>query len=158
MAVHNSKLAAYQSVAIHGGVAADDPHHLILMLMDGVMQRISAARGCLARQDLGQKAELLQRSVALISELRGSLDHQKGGPLAQNLDNLYDYMARQLVRANAENRVGLLDEVASLMTEIRMAWVAVPLALRYVAGQLLARLVHIEIHDVRRRRHGSPAQ
>jgi flagellar protein FliS len=130
MAVHNSKLAAYQSVAIHGGVAADDPHHLILMLMDGVMQRISAARGCLARQDLGQKAELLQRSVALISELRGSLDHQKGGPLAQNLDNLYDYMARQLVRANAENRVGLLDEVASLMTEIRMAWVAVPLALR----------------------------
>jgi flagellar protein FliS len=130
MAVHNSKLAAYQSVAIHGGVAADDPHHLILMLMDGVMQRISMARGCLARQDLGQKAELLQRSVALISELRGSLDHQKGGALAQNLDNLYDYMARQLVRANAENRVGLLDEVAGLMTEIRMAWVAVPLALR----------------------------
>jgi flagellar secretion chaperone FliS len=130
MAVHNSKLAAYQSVAIHGGVAADDPHQLILMLMDGVMQRISAARGCLARKDLGQKAELLQRTVALLAELRGSLDHQKGGTLAQNLDELYDYMTRQLVRANVENRAGLLDEVASLMTEIRLAWVAVPLALR----------------------------
>ena len=130
MAVHNSKLAAYQSVAVHGGIAADDPHHLILMLMDGVMQRISAARGCLERSDLGQKAQLLQRAVALIAELRGSLDHQKGGALAHNLDELYDYMARQLVRANVENRSGLLDEVASLMTEIRLAWMAVPLALR----------------------------
>ena len=130
MAVHNSKLAAYQSVAVHGGIAADDPHHLILMLMDGVMQRISAARGCLERSDLGQKAQLLQRAVALIAELRGSLDHHKGGTLAHNLDQLYDYMARQLIRANVENRAGLLDEVASLMTEIRLAWMAVPLALR----------------------------
>ncbi len=130
MAVHNSKLAAYQSVAVHGGIAADDPHHLILMLMDGVMQRISAARGCLERSDLGQKAQLLQRAVALIAELRGSLDHQKGGTLAHNLDELYDYMARQLIRANVENRSALLDEVASLMTEIRLAWMAVPLALR----------------------------
>ena len=70
MAVHNSKLAAYQSVAVHGGIAADDPHHLILMLMDGVMQRISAARGCLERSDLGQKAQLLQRAVALTVNLR----------------------------------------------------------------------------------------
>ncbi len=130
MAVPNSKLAAYQSVAVHGGIAADDPHHLILMLMDGVMQRISAARGCLERSDLGQKAQLLQRAVALVAELRGSLDHQNGGALAHNLDELYDYMARQLVRANVENRAALLDEVASLMTEIRLAWMAVPLALR----------------------------
>lgn len=130
MAVPNSKLAAYQSVAVHGGIAADDPHHLILMLMDGVMQRISAARGCLERSDLGQKAQLLQRAVALVAELRGSLDHQSGGALAHNLDELYDYMARQLVRANVENRAALLDEVASLMTEIRLAWMAVPLALR----------------------------
>jgi flagellar secretion chaperone FliS len=130
MAVHNSKLAAYQSVAVHGGIAADDPHHLVLMLMDGIMQRISTARGCLARQDLSQKAQLLQRAVALIAELRGSLDHQQGGALAHNLDELYDYMARQLVRANAENRASLLDEVASLLSEIRSAWLAVPLALR----------------------------
>ncbi len=32
----NSKLAAYQSVSVHGGVAQADPHRLVLMLMDGV--------------------------------------------------------------------------------------------------------------------------
>jgi flagellar protein FliS len=130
MAVHNSKLAAYQSVAVHGGIAADDPHQLVLMLMDGAMQRIAAAHGCLERRDLGQKAQLLQRAITIIAELRGSLDHQRGGALAQNLAELYEYMTRQLVRANAENKLHLLEEVSGLLAEVRSAWVAVPMALK----------------------------
>ena len=134
MAAHNSKLAAYQSVAVHGGIAADDPHHLVLMLMDGAMQRIAAAHGCLERRDLAQKAQLLQRAIAIIAELRGSLDHQRGGALAQNLAELYEYMTRQLVRANAENKLHLLEEVSGLLTEVRSAWVAVPMALKQAEG------------------------
>jgi flagellar secretion chaperone FliS len=135
MAAHNSKLAAYQSVAVHGGIAADDPHHLILMLMDGALQRIAAARGSLERRDLAQKAQLLQRTVAIIAELRGSLDRQRGGDLAQNLAELYEYMTRQLLRANAENKAHFLDEVAGLLGEVRAAWVAVPMALSSAASR-----------------------
>jgi flagellar protein FliS len=130
MAFPRNNLAAYQSVAVHGGLAADDPHHLTLMLMDGALERLNMARGCLERGELGTKAQLLHRVVAIIAELRGSLDHQRGGPLAHNLDDLYEYMARQLMRANVENRVALLDEVVSLLGEIRSAWMAVPMALR----------------------------
>jgi len=130
MAVLNNKLAAYQSVAVHGGLAADDPHHLTLMLMDGALERLNAARGHMERGDTGQKAQLLHRVVSIIAELRGSLDHRQGGPMAHNLDDLYEYMARQLMRANAENRASLLEEVISLLGEIRSAWVAVPMALR----------------------------
>ena len=130
MAAHNSKLAAYQSVAVHGGIAADDPHQLILMLMDGAIHRIAAARGCLERRDLAQKAQLLQRAVTIIAELRGSLDHQRGGTLAHNLAELYEYMTRQLLRANAENKAHFLDEVTGLLGEVRAAWVAVPMALK----------------------------
>jgi flagellar protein FliS len=100
----NLQLAAYQSVAAHGGVAHDDPHRLVLMLMDGAQQRIQAARGCLERGDRAQKAQMLQRALAIIDELRASLDPQRGGPLAQNLADLYDYMSRQLMRANVEDR------------------------------------------------------
>ena len=130
MAVPNNKLAAYQSVAVHGGLASDDPHHLTLMLMDGALERLNAARGHMERGDTGQKAQLLHRVVSIIAELRGSLDHRQGGPMAHNLDDLYEYMARQLMRANAENRVNLVEEVISLLGEIRSAWVAVPMALR----------------------------
>jgi flagellar protein FliS len=119
------QVAAYQSVAVHGGVAQDDPHRLVLMLMDGAAQRIAAARGCIERGERAQKAQLLQRSLAIIDELRASLDPQRGGPLAQNLGDLYDYMSRQLMRANAEDGVAGLDEVLSLMAEIRSAWIAI---------------------------------
>jgi len=134
MAAHN-KLAAYQSVAVHGGLAADNPHHLITMLMDGALDRLHAARGCMERGETGQKALLLHRVVAIVAELRGSLDHRQGGPLAHNLDDLYEYMARQVMRANAENHVSLVDEVVSLLGEIRSAWVAVPMALRETAAR-----------------------
>jgi flagellar protein FliS len=121
----NLQLAAYQSVAVHGGVAQDDPHHLVLMLMDGALQRIAAARGAIQHGDRAQKAQMLHRSLAIIDELRASLDPQGGGPLAQNLGDLYDYMGRQLIRANVEDRAACLDEVLGLMAEIRSAWVAI---------------------------------
>ena len=130
MTALNSKLAAYQSVIVHGGIAADDPHQLTLMLMDGALERIAAARGCLARHDLPGKAHLLQRTASIIAELRGSLDLTRGGVLAQNLNELYDYIVRQVLRANTENRVHYLDEIASLLSDVRSAWVAVPLALK----------------------------
>jgi flagellar protein FliS len=121
----NLQLAAYQSVAVHGGVALDDPHRLVLMLMDGAQQRIQAARGCLERGERAHKAQMLQRALAIIDELRASVDTARGGPLAHNLQELYDYMSRQLIRANVEDRSASLDEVLGLLAEIRSAWVAI---------------------------------
>ena len=123
---HAAKLAAYSSAQAHGGVAAADPHRLIVMLLDGAIERISTARGCMTRGDTVEKARLINRAVSIIGELRNSLDAKAGGQLAANLGELYDYMGRRLLKATAENRVELLDEVNKLMHEIRTAWVAIP--------------------------------
>lgn len=122
---HAAKLAAYSSVSAHGGVAAADPHRLILMLMDGALERLSSARGCIQRNDLIEKARLLNRAVSIIGELRSSLDMQRGGQLAANLSELYDYMCRRILKASTENRVEGLDEVATLLHEVRAAWVEI---------------------------------
>ena len=123
---HAAKLAAYSSAQAHGGVAAADPHRLIVMLLDGALERISTARGCMARGDTAEKARLINRAVSIIGELRNSLDLNAGGPLAANLGELYDYMGRRLLKATTENRVEMLDEVTKLLNEIRTAWVAIP--------------------------------
>lgn len=127
-----SNLAAYNSVVTHGGLASGNPHRLILMLMDGALERLAMARGSLSRGDIAHKAQLVSRIVGILAELRASLDLQRGGALASNLDEMYDYMERQLVRANCENRSDYLQEVTSLLSEIRSAWAAVPLAVRTV--------------------------
>lgn len=128
-------MAAYQSAAAHGGVAASDPHGLVVMLMDGALERIHTARGCMQRGEMAEKARLLHRAVAIVGELRSSLDLSAGGQIAVNLSELYDYMCRRLLMATSENRVEMLDEVTSLLHEIRGAWVAIPLQARARASR-----------------------
>jgi flagellar protein FliS len=121
-----AKLAAYSSASTHGGVAAADPHKLIVMLMDGAVERIRAAQVCIERGDIAEKARLIHRAIAIIGELRGSLDLSAGGQLAAHLSELYDYMCRRLLKGTVENSVPLLDEVGNLLLEIRGAWVSIP--------------------------------
>ena len=121
----NSKLAAYQSVSVHGGIANADPHGLVLMLMDAAVERMTTARGCMDRGEIVRKAKLLHSCISIIAELRGCLDMARGGAIAQNLSDLYEYMIRQLLRANVENNPAFVAEVLSLLAEIRSAWVAI---------------------------------
>jgi flagellar secretion chaperone FliS len=120
-----SGLAVYQSVSAHGGVANADPHGMVLMLMDAALERMMTARGCMERRETSRKAKLLHNCVRIIAELRGSLNMAEGGPLAQNLSDLYDYMMRRLLGANADNNVGYINEVAGLLGNIRSAWVVI---------------------------------
>lgn len=119
------KLAAYRSISAHGVVTDADPHALVLTVMDAALSRMVAARTCIERGETRRMAGLLHSSVVLIAELRGSLDLQNGGPLAQNLSNLYEYMTRRLMHANLNEDVGAISEVLSLIGEIRGAWAAI---------------------------------
>jgi flagellar protein FliS len=121
-----ANVAAYQTAATHGKVAAADEHGLVQMLLEGVLDRIAQARGCIEHGDAMGKAQLIHRCVAIVEELRQSLDFESGGEIAANLGELYSYIARQLLNASIGNRVDLLNEAASLLNEIRSAWSAIP--------------------------------
>lgn len=122
-----AKLAAYRSTSVHSGLEASDPHRLIVMLMDGALERIATARGLMQNNALSaEKAQLLHRAVAIIDELRNSLNFKAGGDVSKNLDSLYDYMCVRLMQANSMNKPEWLDEVSRLMGEIRAAWLSLP--------------------------------
>jgi flagellar protein FliS len=81
--------------------------------------------GHMERRGLAEKGKNIGLAIAIIEGLRGSLDHERGGEIALNLDRLYDYMGRRLFEANLNNNTEYLDEVRSLLNEIRGAWVAI---------------------------------
>ncbi len=120
-----SKVAAYRSVKAHGIAATADPHSMVLALFDATLGRLIAAASCIERGEAARKASLLHSSVILLAELRGSLNLQQGGALAQNLSDLYDYMARRLVHANLNSDAAAVKEVSGLLKEIRDAWAAI---------------------------------
>ena len=131
-----SKLAAYRSVGAHA-VTEADPHALVLTIMDATLARLSTARACIEHGEIRRKAGLLHSAVILVAELRGNLD-PRGGQLAQNLSELYEYMSRRLIHANLNNDVDAVREVASLLGEIRDAWAAIGPQVRQSTSALTA--------------------
>ena len=96
-----------------------------MMLLDVCAERLTIAAGCIDRRETARMAKLLHSCVTILAELRGSLNLAAGGPLAENLSSLYDYMMRQLLLANAGSNASMVKEVLGLLNEIRSAWVAI---------------------------------
>jgi flagellar protein FliS len=116
-----SALGQYRAITAYGA-AAGDRLQLVLRMMDGALDRIVTARGHMARRETAAKGEAIGRAIGLIDGLRTSLDKQRGGEIATNLEALYDYMMRRLVEANLRDDERRLDEVAGLLDEIRSGW------------------------------------
>lgn len=131
-AVTHRAMNQYKQVGTQINADSADPHQLIVMLFDGALERIAIAKGAIFRQDIAEKGQKIGRAIAIIDGLRASLDKDNGGEIAENLDDLYDYMQRRLLDANINSDVEILDEVTGLIKDIREAWVAIPLQDRYV--------------------------
>jgi flagellar protein FliS len=129
-AVLNSALRQYKQVGVQTGVADASPHRLIQLLMAGALDKIAIAKGNIARGETSEKGRNTSAAIAIVDGLRGSLDMEKGGEIARNLDTLYEYMIRCLMEANFRNETAKLDEVASLMGSLKSAWDAIPEGLR----------------------------
>lgn len=115
----------YANVGAEAAVTDANPHHLVMLLLGGALDRIAAAKGHVQRGEVAQKGECIGKAIGIVSGLRASLDKEKGGEVAANLDALYDYTALRLLEANAHNDPARLDEVASLLGEIKSAWEAI---------------------------------
>lgn len=121
----NKQAQQYSQVGAQTGVGIASPHKLIQMLLQGALEKIALAKRFMIDGDIAQKGEHVSWSISIISGLRGSLDAEKGGEIAQNLDNLYEYMERRLFEANVKNKPEYLDEVTGLLIEIKTSWDAI---------------------------------
>lgn len=120
-----SKLKEYADINVQTGVESATPHRLILMLMQGALDKISIANGFLRENMNKEKGESISTAISIIGGLRDSLDHDAGGDIAANLESLYEYMTFRLMEANLHNDASILDEVHKLLSEIKGAWQAI---------------------------------
>jgi flagellar protein FliS len=120
-----SALNQYSQNAVRAGIESASPHRLIQMLMEGALAKIAVARGHMERGEIRDKGEQIGCAIAILEGLKASLDHEKGGDIARNLEDLYTYMERRLIESNRGNEVSLLDEVSDLLKQIKDAWDAI---------------------------------
>jgi flagellar secretion chaperone FliS len=114
---------AYKRVRVETGVPNADPHHLVHLLFEELLQAVSNARGSLARKQIPEKCASISRAVRILDEgLKASLNTTRGGELADNLSFLYEYCIKQLTLANVQNDDSALAEVRKLIEPLAQAW------------------------------------
>ncbi|GHC32951.1 flagellar protein FliS [Aidingimonas halophila] len=114
---------AYARVGVESGVMSASPHQLIVMLFDGALASIRAAKLHMENGNTQEKGKSISKALDIVNNgLRAVLDGEKGGEIAANLDALYDYVARQLLQANLHNDVEKIDEAVRVLDDIGSAW------------------------------------
>lgn len=116
-------MSAYTQTKAQSGVESASATQLITMLLDGAIERVAKAQGHMERGELAEQGEVIGKAIDIVASLDSYLDHDKGGDVSKTLESLYDYIVRQLYQANLKNDVSVLEEVASLLTEVRAGWV-----------------------------------
>jgi flagellar protein FliS len=125
----------YSRVGIETSVVDASPHKLVSLLFDGFFESIAQAKAALAAGNLQIKGREIGRAVRIVEEgLRAGLDLRAGGPLANDLGDLYAYVGLRLTHANLRNDLAALDECAALLQPLREAWQSIGARVAAVGG------------------------
>ncbi|MDT4332514.1 flagellar export chaperone FliS [Methylomonas sp. MED-D] len=122
---HKRGARQYADVHTSSGLGEDSPHRLIQMLMEGFLARVNSAKGAIAHHDMEAKSIYISKAIGIVGGLNEAVDLERGGEIAANLRQLYDYMNIRLLEASRENSEDKLNEVATLMRDIKEAWDAI---------------------------------
>lgn len=125
-------LAQYRQLSVESKVEEASPHGLIELLFSGAITRLKQAHLAMEIADFAESRRLLGRIQEILATLRSSLEFSVDGessqnqpPLPRNLDALYDYCQRRLLKANIDKDPAGLLEVQYLLESVHQAWQAI---------------------------------
>ena len=89
-------------------VKNDNPLDLVIMLYNKTLSCLKIAKKAIEEgldnsNNIKKKAENIGKATEIIAYLQGSLNLEKGGEIAQNLNEIYDILISELIKANIKN-------------------------------------------------------
>jgi flagellar protein FliS len=95
---------------------------VLLMLYQGAIDFLTKAKERMSEGDAGGKGNFISKAHAIISEFITSLNHDVGGEVSRNLEDLYRFMLDQLMEAHVGNNAKPLDNVIGLLAGLQQTW------------------------------------
>jgi flagellar secretion chaperone FliS len=118
MSMNQSLAHRYREVA----VKTANPLQLVVMMYDAAICSLQEAKEQVRRRNIAGRSQSINKCISIISELQSCLNLKQGGEIATSLDRLYDYMKRRMFTANVEQSIEPLEEIESLLENLRSAW------------------------------------
>ncbi len=113
-----SGYAAYQRT----DVLSLAPVEIVSRLFTALARSVEEAGEAMMQGMTARKGEKIGKAVSILGELRGSLNREEGGEIAENLDRLYEHLLWQITRANVENDPARLELAGRVLGPLVDAW------------------------------------
>jgi flagellar secretion chaperone FliS len=113
----------YQNVYFQNQVRSANREQILIMLYDGAILFLRQAREAAENGNKSLKIEKTAKVVNILTELSNTLDFENGGEIASQLDSIYWYMIRELIRSNTQDDPEPLNVVEGILADLRDGWV-----------------------------------
>lgn len=113
---------AYRQNNLESEVGTASPLKLVQLLYAGALEAVRSSRRSVRAGDIAARSRSISQANAILNELALSLDHAQSPELSLNLAELYDYVLRLLIEANASQAEPPLAEAESLLITLAGAW------------------------------------
>lgn len=116
-----SVAATQAAIELQNNADTISPYQVISLLLDGAFERLEQAQQCYSQGDTGNGEIFIRKIIGIINGLRASLDMERGGEVAENLESVYEYIVERLLIVE-KNPLEILAEVSDLLGEIKSGW------------------------------------
>ena len=123
--MYQRNLKAYKATSVAADLAVADPHRVIQLMMQGVLERLAQAKGAIERRDMEAKSTAVSKAQGLLHGLQDALDMSQGA-IAEDLYSLYSYMDERIWDASLALDSAPIEEVMALMVTIKSGWDQLP--------------------------------
>lgn len=105
-------------------VQSRSPLELVVMLYDGAIRFLLQAREAIEVGDVGARTTAASRALDIVIELRNTLDMERGGDVARELDRLYAYITTRLLDVTRGDGAAA-EDVHTLLSTLREGWIGI---------------------------------
>jgi len=117
----SSALSTYKKANATDVEFSESPHELIRIVFKVLLENLEKLEQTVTIENTEWQKPFKKCSTA-IAILRDSLDFEKGGEIATNLESLYAYSQERLFHAVGKCEADKVTEVHKIISEISSAW------------------------------------
>jgi flagellar protein FliS len=110
-----------------------DPVGLVVLLYDILLRDIREALAALAVSAIERRAAAVRHGMLVLQQLQSTLDMDRGGNVARNLESFYNFTRAKLLEGQIKASTAIFEEQIVFVSSIREAWLTVQAAERDVS-------------------------
>lgn len=104
-------------------VSSASKEKLLLMLYEAAIRFMKQAGIAIDNKDIAGRGMNIGRAFDIVNELNNTLNHEAGGDIAVNLEQLYMFISDQLTKCNATGQKKPLEDALKVMETLYAGWV-----------------------------------